>query len=294
LTLTLFYYIIVNMANAYETLGVNRNASESDIKKAYKKLASKHHPDRGGDTAKFQEIQAAYDTLSDPMKRQQHDNPNPFGGFHRGDPNGSHFEFHFGGGGPEDIFEQFFRGGRNPFQQQRQVRRNKDLRVSILVSLASTLDDQIKKISVQTTKHDRFTIDVSIPKGVTNGTTIKFSGKGDNMFDTLPKGDLYVIVNVEEDPNFFVQGTTLIHQINIDCFEAIAGCEKEVTGIDGKVFKVKIPKGCQFGQKFGLAGQGLYFMNSSRRGDLVVDVNIQIPILNEDEITAIKNIRHGL
>lgn len=279
------------MADAYTTLGVNRNATADEIKKAYKKLASKHHPDRGGDTARFQEIQSAYDTLSDPQKRQQHDNPNPFGqGFHQSGP--GNFEFHFGG--PEDIFEQFFRGSRNPFQQQRQVRRNKDLRVNILVPLDSTLDDQKKKISVQTTKNDRFTIDVDIPKGVTNGTTIKYSGKGDNMFDTLPRGDLYVIINVEDHPNFFVQGTTLIHQIDIDCFEAVVGCDKDVKGLDGRIFKVKIPKACQIGQRFALAGQGLYYMNSSRRGDLIVEVHISIPNLSDEEINALKTLRHGL
>jgi curved DNA-binding protein CbpA len=87
------------MANAYETLGVPKGASDEEIKRAYRKLAGQHHPDRGGDTARFQEIQSAYDTLSDPVKRQQHDNPNPFGGhgFHQTGP-GFH-EFHFGGGG---------------------------------------------------------------------------------------------------------------------------------------------------------------------------------------------------
>ena len=118
------------MANAYETLGVPKGASDEEIKRAYRKLAAKHHPDRGGDTAKFQEIQSAYETLSDPQKRHQHDNPNPFGQGFQGHPNG--FEFHFGGGGPEDLFAQFFQGfpGGHPFHQ-RQPRRNKDLRVQL-------------------------------------------------------------------------------------------------------------------------------------------------------------------
>jgi curved DNA-binding protein len=78
LTLTFFYYIITIMANAYETLGVPKGASESEIKRAYRKLAGQHHPDKGGDTHKFQEIQSAYETLTDPVRRQQHDNPSPF------------------------------------------------------------------------------------------------------------------------------------------------------------------------------------------------------------------------
>jgi DnaJ-class molecular chaperone len=136
------------MANAYETLGVPKGASDEEIKRAYRKLATQHHPDKqGGNTAKFQEIQSAYETLSDPVKRQQHDNPNPFQHFGGGGPHGSHFEFHFGGG-PEDLFQQFFSQGfpgGHPFQQ-RQPRRNKDLRVQLQVTLASTLETQRKTI----------------------------------------------------------------------------------------------------------------------------------------------------
>ena len=90
----------------YQTLGVAKNATPDEIKKAYRKLASQHHPDRGGDTARFQTIQAAYDTLSDPQKRAQYDNPPPqFNGFN---PQQNGFDFHFGSGFP-DIFGQFFR-----------------------------------------------------------------------------------------------------------------------------------------------------------------------------------------
>ena len=176
------------MANAYETLGVPKGASEDEIKKAYRRLASANHPDKGGDTGKFQEIQSAYETLADPQKRQQHDNPNPFGG----QPGHGGFEFHFGGGGPEDIFQQFFNQGfgGNPFQRQQQPRRNKDLRININVTLAETLTEQRKSVSVMTTKSERFTVDVNIPRGVNNGTTIKYSGLGDNMFETLTRGDL--------------------------------------------------------------------------------------------------------
>ena len=90
------------MANAYETLGVPKGASEEEIKKAYRKLASQHHPDKGGNTAKFQEIQSAYETLTDPQKRAEHDNPNPFKGHHFEQGPGG-FHFHFGGGRPKPV-----------------------------------------------------------------------------------------------------------------------------------------------------------------------------------------------
>ena len=284
------------MANAYETLGVPKGASDEEIKKAYRRLASAHHPDKGGDTARFQEIQSAYDTLSDPQKRQQHDNPSPFSNFDNGQ--GSHFEFHFGGGAPQDIFEQFFRqgghpfGGPNPFNQRaHQPRRNKDLRVQLTVNISETLQQTRKTISVQTTKGDRYNVDVDIPRGVTSGTTIKYTNMGDNMFDTLTRGDLYVIINVNNDSNCEIHGINLIKRIQVDAIDAMLGTDAIVRGLDGRDFAVKIPQGCQNDMKFGLQGQGLYQMNTNVRGDLVVVVEVTVPVLNEAQLTALRNIK---
>lgn len=279
------------MANAYETLGVPKGASEDEIKRAYRKLAAKHHPDRGGDTAKFQEIQSAYETLSDPQRRAQHDNPNPFQ--HHQGPNGSHFEFHFGGGaGPEDIFAQFFSQGfgGNPFQRQAQPRRNKDLRINLQITLAETLNDQRRSVSVQTTKGERFTVDVNIPRGVNNGTTIKYSQMGDNFFDTLTRGDLYVIINIIADQRFSQHGINLVSDLEINSIEAMTGCDKIIQGIDGKEFNIKIPQACQYGTKFGLQGQGLYQMNTNVRGDLIVNLIIKTPSLTESQLNILKNL----
>jgi len=280
------------MADAYETLGVPRGASDADIKKAYRRLAGQHHPDKGGDTAKFQEIQTAYETLSDPVKRQQHDNPNPFQHFGGpGGPHGSHFEFHFGGG-PEDNFQQFYSQGfgGNPFQRHQQPRRNKDLRVQLNITLADTLEQQKKTISVQTTKGDRYNVDVEIPRGINNGNTIKYTQMGDNMFDTLTRGDLYVIINVENDNRFEVHGINLVSNLEINSIEAMTGVDKIVQSIDGREYAVKIPQGCQYGTKFGLQGQGLYQMNTMHRGDLIVNVIIKTPMLSDIQLNMLRNI----
>ena len=282
------------MADAYTVLGVARGASDEEIKRAYRKLASQNHPDKGGDTAKFQEIQSAYDTLADPQKRAEHDNPNPFG--QHGHPGNSGFEFHFGGGHPQDIFAQFFQqagfGGRNPFQQQQhQPRRNKDLRVQLSVSLASTLDQQRKTISVQTTKGDRYNVDVDIPRGVNSGTTIKYAQLGDNFFDTLTRGDLYVIINVENDERFELHGINVILNLEIDSIDAMTGMDKTIQGVDGKEYNIKIPQACQFGSKFGLQGQGLYQMNTMHRGDLIVNVIVKTPTLTEAQLSILRTIK---
>jgi DnaJ-class molecular chaperone len=280
--------------NAYETLGVDRGATDEEIKKAYRKLAGQHHPDRGGDTAKFQEIQTAYDTLSDPQKRAQHDNPNPF----HGHPGHSGFEFHFDtGGGVNDIFQQFFNQGfgqGNPFHRQAQPRRNKDLRINLQITLADTLENQIKTVSVMTTKNERFNVDVNIPRGVSNGTTIKYSQMGDTFFDSLTRGDLYVIINIIPDDRFEVHGINLVSNLEISSVDAMTGCEKQIMGVDGKMFNIKIPVGCQYGQKFGLQSQGLYQMNTNVRGDLIVNVLVKTPVLNEEQLNILRTIQTNL
>lgn len=279
------------MANAYETLGVPKGAPEDEIKKAYRRLAAKHHPDRGGDTAKFQEIQSAYETLTDPQKRAQHDNPG-FGGFDQQGPGG--FQFHFGSGmDPNDIFGQFFNQGHgfNPFQQQRQQqRRNKDLRINLNIDLKSTLNPQTKTVSVQTTKGDRFTVDVQIPKGVSNGTTIKYSRMGDNFFESLTRGDLYVIINIQVDGRFEIYGHNVVTNLTINSVEAMLGVEKEIKGIEDNTFLVKIPPGTQTGSKFGLQGQGLYDPRGTMRGDLIVTLTVHTLTPTPDQMVKLREI----
>lgn len=256
----------------YSILGVPRGASESDIKKAYRSLAMKHHPDRGGDQAKFQQIQEAYATLGDTGKRQQYDNPQPQGGG---------FQFHFNSGDPfADIFSQFGFPGGDPFAQARQQqRRNKDLRIRINLSLRETLSDQQKTISVQTSTGERQTVNVQIPKGVTTGSSIKYPGLGDNMFSTLQRGDLYVTFVVEEDPLYQVDGINLVYNLQINVLDAMIGCTADVPSIEGRVFNINIPAGTGNTTKFRIPNQGLYSLdhNGQIRGSLIVNIDIIIP-----------------
>ena len=265
--------------NYYELLGVGDKATADEIKRAYRKLASQHHPDKGGDKTKFQEIQRAYDTLSDNNKRQQYDmQRNGFGG---GDENVI-FRWHSGGANHPDINEIFrnfgFGFGGDPFAQHRQQqRRNKDLRVEIPLPLVTTLEEQSKTISVQTTNGHRETVEVTIPRGVTTGTQIKYAGLGDNLFNTLPRGDLYVQFTVHPAHGYVANGIDLHHRVSVNCLLALAGGDVTVPGIDGKTFLLTLPAGTQPGMKFRLPEQGLYELNSDRRGDLYVEVALHVP-----------------
>ena len=273
----------------YATLGVVENATQDEIKKAYRKLAMQHHPDKGGDTNKFQEIQSAYDIIGDEQKRAQYDAERRGGGV-RFNVNGQDF----GGGMPpgmEDMLRNFgfafgpgFAGQNgDPFGAFRQPRRNKDIQVDIVVPLSTTLSDQQKTISIQTTNGGRQAVDVRIPRGVRSNTTIKYPNLGDNFFESLPRGDLFVRVHVENDPKFQTENLDLIYSIDIDCIRAIVGDQITVIGIDGKQFELTIPPGTQPGTKFRIANQGLYAMNQNVRGSLLISVKITIPTHFTDE-----------
>ena len=282
----------------YATLDVGENASQDEIKKAYRKLASKHHPDKGGDTAQFQKIEEAYRILSDPAQREQYDHQ-------RRNPGGARFNFNghdvHGGGMPpgmDDLFRQFgfnFGFGGHPFGQQPPPRRNKDLQVNVPVSLASTLEDRKYTVSVQTTKGSRENVEITIPKGASNGLKIKYSNLGDNFFDSLERGDLYVQVHVQRHPNFDVSETDVITTKTIDCLTAIVGGDIEVENFDGSKFVVRVAAGTQPDQMLRIRDQGLWSLHGSTRGNLLVRIQVSVPRnLTEDQLEMVRKIKSTL
>jgi len=271
----------------YNTLGVSETATADEIKQAYRRLANKHHPDRGGNTAEFQKIQSAYNIIGDDQARAQYDAERQGrGGFHF-TVNGQDV----GGGVPPEMeemlrnfgfaFGQGFAGGGDPFAQFRQPRRNKDMTVEVFVSLASTLENQTKTISVQNTNGERTTVEIQIPRGVRPNSTIKYPGLGDNFFGSLPRGDLYIKVFVDGNPNFGVDNLDLIKTVDINCIGAIIGTNITVEGLDGKKFSLQVPPGTQPGTKFRIPQQGLYAMNQTARGSLIVVTNIIVPAITD-------------
>ena len=260
--LSLVFTCIMFTMNLYEILGVSNTASTEEIKKAYRRLASKHHPDKGGDTAKFQEIQTAYDTLSDPVKRQDYDNPR-------------HNDFHFNvnTGDLNDIFGRF---GFNFGQGFTGIRKNRDLRVNISLNLEETLTDQVKTLSIRNADGSRKNLDVTVPRGITSGTTMKIPGFGDQSMTNLPPGDLLVNIDIAPHSNYNARGLDLYTPVQIDSLEAMVGCEKIVTGLDGRQFLVNIPAGTQQDVKLKILGEGLWGFQNDIKGHLFAVVKIKV------------------
>jgi DnaJ-class molecular chaperone len=270
----------------YNTLGVSENANSEEIKKAYRKLANQYHPDKGGDTNRFQQIQAAYDTIGDNNRRAQYDAER------RGGTGGFRFTVNgqdLNSGMPPEMeemlrnfgfaFGQGFAGsGGDPFSHFRQPRKNKDLQIEIIVSLASTLEEQTKVINVKTTNGDVYPVEIKIPKGIRPESTIKYPNLGDNFFSTLPRGDLYIRVQIEANTEFGIDNLDLIKNIEIDCIRATVGDSVVINGLDEKQFELTIPAGTQPNTRFRIPNQGLYVMNQNTRGSLIINVKINIPV----------------
>ncbi|NBP02005.1 MAG: hypothetical protein EBU90_18125 [Proteobacteria bacterium] len=261
----------------YQILGVNKNASEDEIKRAYRKLASQHHPDRGGDTAKFQEIQAAYDTLSDPDKRAQYDNPQPQG-----------FQFNFGGGFPPE-FDQFFSGSPfgeifgGQFRRQQPVK-NRTLNLATDISLEDAYygKDLMANITLPSGKEQ--TIEIRIPPGVKSGTVLRLAGMGDDSISNLPRGDIHLTVNVQSHRLFRRENDDLIVDLQLMCIDAILGKKIDIDCIDGKTIEINVPPGTQHGHILNVTGKGMpNLTNNLMKGRLLVVVNISVPTYITDE-----------
>jgi DnaJ-class molecular chaperone len=277
------------MENHYSTLGVAETATEEEIKKAYRKLASQHHPDKGGDTEKFKSIQTAYDVIGNKEKRERYDHE-------RRNPGQGHFRFStsdmdMGGFPPgmEDILRGFGFGGG--FRQQQQ-RRNKDIQIRVTLDLVDTLSKQTRIVTLKTTNGETQTVNVDIPKGVKNGSTIKYNALGDNFFSTLPRGDLYVQILVNQHELFQVHGYDLVAPIDIDAIDAILGTKQVFKVLDGTEFELTIPAGIQGGTKFKIANQGLFFQQQEHRGNMYLIAQIKVPTnLSEAQLEIIKQVK---
>lgn len=279
--------------NYYEILGVAKEATQEEIKKAYRKKASIHHPDKaGGNTEKFKEIQVAYDTLSDEEKRAQYDLELAGGGKREFSFNTSNMNSDPSADIFNTLFRQFgFHVDPSRFQQQRPAR-NQDIRIAVVLDLVETLAEQDKTLNLTLPGNVKETVEIKIPRGIHHGTVIRYPGLGGKSISTSPRGDLYVQYHVKPHPNFEQQGIDLITPLTINCLDAIVGCERSINSLDGRIFKVTIPPGSQPGRKFGIPDAGLYTTEHGGRGKLILVLEIVIPEnLTPEQLKTIRDIQ---
>lgn len=280
----------------YKILGVDKNASQDDIKKAYKKLARKHHPDLNPNDAdakrRFQEINEANEVLSDPEKRKKYDQygehwqhadqfeaqqqqyRQQYGG--AGGGGGAYWSSSGGFSGDEGEFSDFFeslfgsRGGRRGGRSA--GFRGQDFNAELQLSLRDAAQTHKQILTVNGKK-----IRITIPAGVEDGQTIKLNGQGGPGVNGGPAGDLYITFVIPEDPVFKRLGNDLYIDVPLNLYTAVLGGEQVIDTLNGKV-KLKVKPETQNGTKVRLKGKGFpVYKQEGQHGDLIVTWNVEIP-----------------
>ena len=305
----------------YRVLGVSSKATDEEIKKAFRTLARKYHPDVAKDkkTAeeKFKEINEAHEVLSYPDSRKKYDQlgadwktngeprpqPSRAGGRSAPQgPGGDAYDFQFEGTGFSDFFEQFFGGragrsrGASPFdhngvdgtEDAQQALRGQDIRGDILITLDEALTGAMRAISVRRTnartgQEETETYQVRIPAGVRAGQSIRVPGEGGNGSGAGSAGDIFLRVRFAQNPDWQARGSDLVGHLELAPWEAVLGTTVSVSTLEGSV-SLKVPAGTQQGHQLRVRGKGLP-ASAGKRGDLYVGVFIQVPprISKEEE-----------
>jgi DnaJ-class molecular chaperone len=278
----------------YKTLGVSREASSDEIKKAYKKLARRYHPDVKPDdkdaAEKFKQLQEAYAVLGDSEKREQYDRyGSAFGGAGRA-PHGGTWTTDSGGAGPIDLSElfggqidlsdllggSFGRGGRGARQREPQTRKGQDIAYEIEVPFQVAAIGGNHGIQLQRGASTE-RLNVKVPAGVENGSVIRLGGQGQPGQAGGPPGDLLLTVKVSPHPWFSREGKNVIIEAPVSPSEAALGAKIDVPTISEGDVTVKVPPGTSSGTKLRLRGKGVADPKSGLRGDQLVVVKIVVP-----------------
>ena len=252
------------MTDHYAALGVARTATADQIKQAFRKLASTHHPDKGGDTKKFQEIQAAYAVLGDAQKRADYDNPRPQFGGQPGPGPGGQFDFN-------EIFNMF--GAR--FQQPQRSSHSR-MTLWIRIQDVAAPGPRVISIGTQTGTHN---VEINIPTGIEDGDNVQFSGIG-------PDGlDLVITFRIHPDRAWQRNGSTVITDAAVVVWKLIAGGTITMLDIRGNKIEITVPPGTQPGSLLRARGRGLPD-RSGQLGDMLIRVSARIPSKISPELMA--------
>lgn len=291
----------------YDILGVSKDATADEIKKAYHKLARQYHPDAGGDEEKFKEINAAYEVLSDPKKREQYDmvgEYSPFGaqGGRPGSPNGT-WSYTTTGGIPtdfEDILKNFggFGGGRGSgfggswsdmFSNVNAARgagqggygqpaKGRDVQTTLEITFEEAFSGTQKRVKIRVPgTSETEEVLVKVPAGAVDGGKLRYKHKGEYGQDGAERGDLLVVTKIRPHPFYSRKGADVLMTLPVTISEAALGSKITVPTPDGTKIKLKIPAGTQNGKTFSISGKGAKKIKGNGNGDFKVTVEIAVP-----------------
>jgi curved DNA-binding protein len=285
----------VEFKDYYDILGVKPDASETEIKVAYRKLARKYHPDKNKDAGaeeKFKAINEANEVLKDAEKRRSYDQLRA-GGYRQGEQfrpppgwqgQGQGQGFGDAGDGDfSDFFESLF--GRGAAAGQRghaRAQRGRDVKASVQIDLQTAFDGGRTRLSLSDTSGAERVLEVKIPAGIQPGQVIRLSGQGQPGMGGGPKGDLLLEVGIRDDARFRMDGRNVVHVLPITPWEAALGATVPVPTLAGAV-DLRIPAGSQSGRKLRLKGRG---MPGTHPGDQLVELSIRVPLAETDEQQA--------
>ena len=305
---------MVGTKTYYDILGVKRDATQDDIKKAFRKLAAKYHPDAGGDEKKFAEVSEAYTTLSDEKKRKEYDQMLLFGGIPGADFGGSGgrargYGYSNMGGDWQDIFEnirngdgafsgfdfsQIFNGAGGGRQASNRPAKGGDLTMTIEVSADEAFKGTQRKVTFTVpSTGEKQSLTVKVPAGAVDGGKLRYRGRGEFGVNGGERGDLVITTKVAEHPVFKRDGADVRMELPISMWEAALGAEVDVPTPDGTTCRLKVPAGTQDGKTFRFRDLGApNVKRKGVRGALFVTVRVKVPTrLTSDERKALEALR---
>ncbi|WMJ72935.1 J domain-containing protein [Cytophagaceae bacterium ABcell3] len=282
----------------YKTLGVDRNASADEIKKAFRKTAVKYHPDKNPDNRqaeeKFKDANEAYKVLSDPEKRKQYDQYGEYWNLHgeqqkQWQQAGGQQDFSdmFGNGGYADFFESFFNKSAGGGSGRRSSFRGQDLHAEIDISLEEAFHGAIRYFT-----HHGQSLSIKLKPGIKDGQTLKIKGKGAKGVQGGASGDLYIRINVLPHDRYERKGDDLHCSLHVDLYTAVLGGKVTFSAISGNL-AVNLPPETQNDKKLRLQGKGMPVYNTADAfGDLFITIKVDLPTnLSEEERALFRKLR---